>query len=80
MKQDPLIQKARAHASKVVITSQCLSCGIHYTEPFQWYRDHEFNCPECSGPIDDTPILTYAQQAIERLKEARHHFPESNPN
>jgi len=71
MQEENLAEKGREYAKQVVISSQCLSCGIHYSETFAWYREQEFNCPECGGPIDDNPIIEYAQQAIERLRKLK---------
>jgi peptide subunit release factor 1 (eRF1) len=56
-------------AESITLSAQCLSCGISYTETFPWFKKHRFNCPECGGPIDDSPIYAFAEQAIERLKQ-----------
>lgn len=58
-------------AEKITVTSQCLSCGISYTENFPWYKENEFICPECGGEIDDQPIIEFAKQAFERLREMK---------
>jgi len=79
MEPDQLAEKGREYANQVVISSQCLSCGILFSETFAWYRQNEFNCPECGGAIDETPIVDYAQNAILRLKKIRENkgFPET---
>ena len=64
-------EKARKLAEETVLSTQCLSCGIHYAESFAWYRKHEFECPECGGPIDDGPILEYAQLTFDRLRKLK---------
>lgn len=75
MQDDDLLEKGRAYAQQLTLSSQCLSCGIHFTETFAWFREQEFNCPECGGPLDDTPIVRFAEQAIERLRRIQRGEP-----
>jgi len=71
MEADDFSEQAKKHAEGTVISTQCLSCGIHYAENFAWYRKQQFECPECGGEIDDGPILEYARLAFEKLKEIK---------
>ncbi len=71
MDEEQLAEQSKKFADQVIITSQCLSCGIHYSESFSFYKEHEFNCPECGGPIDDSPIIAYAQEAIQRVQKMK---------
>jgi peptide subunit release factor 1 (eRF1) len=66
--QDDLKEMAKAAAAAIQITAQCTTCGISYTENFPWFKENEFNCPECGGAIDEQPFVDFANQAFERLK------------
>lgn len=64
--------KGRKVAEGIKITTQCLSCGISYSENFPWFKEEEFICPECGGTLDDEPILEFAREAFDRLRKIRN--------
>jgi predicted RNA-binding Zn-ribbon protein involved in translation (DUF1610 family) len=74
METDPsdIKEQAQAAAAQIEITAQCTSCGITYTEKFPWYRENEFNCPECGGTIDEQPFIDFANQAFDRLRALKN--------
>ena len=71
-REKEILRQGEKVAEHIEISSQCLSCGVSYTEKFPWYRKVEFICPECGGPIDEAPFVEYAREVMERVKQMKN--------